>query len=151
LADFDYQGRSDERAAAGRDGLVSVGDVGYLDEDGYLFLCDRKRDMVISGGVNIYPAEIEAVLIGMDGVRDCAVFGLPDDEYGERLMACVELETQASISPSDVRSYLRQRLASFKVPKDIRILERLPREASGKIFKRKLRTAFSSGPAHSFD
>ena len=82
----------------GRDGLVSVGDVGYLDADGYLFLCDRKRDMVISGGVNIYPAEIETALIGMEGVRDCAVFGMPDDEYGERLFACIEPEAGARLS-----------------------------------------------------
>ena len=94
VPDFDYHGKAEARAEAGRDGLVSVGDVGYLDEDGYLFLCDRKRDMVISGGVNIYPAEIENALIGMDGVRDCAVFGVPDDEFGERLFACIEPEAE---------------------------------------------------------
>ncbi len=139
VSDFDYQGRSQERAEAGRDGLVSVGDVGYLDADGYLFLCDRKRDMVISGGVNIYPAEIEGTLIGMDGVRDCAVFGLPDDEFGERLCACIESEPDAVLSVAAVQDFLRARLANFKVPKDIRFVEALPREASGKIFKRKLR------------
>jgi long-chain acyl-CoA synthetase len=69
---------------------VTVGDVGYQDPDGYLFLCDRKRDMIISGGVNIYPAEIEAVLIQMPGVRDCAVFGIPDEEFGEQVCAHVE-------------------------------------------------------------
>ena len=100
VPDFDYHGKAEARAEAGRDGLVSVGDVGYLDADGYLFLCDRKRDMVISGGVNIYPAEIENALIGMAGVRDCAVFGIPDDEFGERLFACVELETDAALSSS---------------------------------------------------
>jgi long-chain acyl-CoA synthetase len=139
VPDFDYQGRSEERAEAGRDGLISVGDVGYLDEDGYLFLCDRKRDMVISGGVNIYPAEIENTLIGLDGVRDCAVFGVPDDEFGERLVACIELETGVTLIPADIQSYLRQRLANFKVPKEIHFHAALPREASGKIFKRKLR------------
>ncbi|MDB5567773.1 MAG: long-chain fatty acid--CoA ligase [Tardiphaga sp.] len=144
IADFDYQGRSAERAEAGIDGLVSVGDVGYLDEDGYLFLCDRKRDMVISGGVNIYPAEIENTLIGMAGVRDCAVFGVPDDEFGERLCACIELEGSANLQASDIQSYLRQRLANFKVPKEIRFLETLPREASGKIFKRKLRDQYKA-------
>ncbi|MFN5714220.1 MAG: AMP-binding enzyme, partial [Bradyrhizobium sp.] len=98
ISDFDYHGNAKARAEADRDGLISVGDVGYLDADGYLFLCDRKRDMVISGGVNIYPAEIENTLIGMDGVRDCAVFGVPDDEYGERLFACVEPEAGAALS-----------------------------------------------------
>ena len=144
-SDFDYHGKAEARAEAGRDGLVSVGDVGYLDEDGYLFLCDRKRDMVISGGVNIYPAEIENTLIGMDGVRDCAVFGIPDDEFGERLFACIELEPKAALSSAAVQDFLRARLANFKVPKDIQFLDALPREASGKIFKRKLRDLHAEG------
>src|SRR6266704_3340432 len=77
--------RAAERRAIERDGLVTAGDVGYLDPDGYLFLCDRKKDMVISGGVNIYPAEIEAALLALSGVRDCAVFGIPNAEFGEAL------------------------------------------------------------------
>jgi long-chain acyl-CoA synthetase len=145
IADFDYHGNAAARAEAGRDGLVSVGDVGYLDADGYLFLCDRKRDMVISGGVNIYPAEIENALIGMEGVRDCAVFGVPDDEYGERLFACIEPEADAKLSVPAVQGFLRARLANFKVPKDIQFLDALPREASGKIFKRKLRDLHADG------
>jgi long-chain acyl-CoA synthetase len=143
--DFDYHGKTEARAEAGRDGLVSVGDVGYLDADGYLFLCDRKRDMVISGGVNIYPAEIENALIGMEGVRDCAVFGIPDDEFGERLFACIEPEPEAALSSAAVQEFLRARLANFKVPKDIKFLDALPREASGKIFKRKLRDLHREG------
>jgi long-chain acyl-CoA synthetase len=83
LADFDYYGLPQARAEAALDALVSVGNIGYYDDGGYL--CDRKRDMVISGEVNVYPAEIEGVLIGMEDVRDCAVFGVPDEEYGERL------------------------------------------------------------------
>jgi long-chain acyl-CoA synthetase len=145
VPDFDYHGKAEARTEAGREGLVSIGDVGYLDGDGYLFLCDRKRDMVISGGVNIYPAEIEGVLIGMDGVRDCAVFGIPDDEFGERLCAYVEPEPGAALSVEAVGDYLRERLANFKVPKDIRFSDALPREATGKIFKRKLRDPFWEG------
>ena len=145
ISDFDYHGNAAARAEAGRDGLVSVGDVGYLDADGYLFLCDRKRDMVISGGVNIYPAEIENALIGMDGVRDCAVFGVPDDEFGERLFACIEPEPNAALSPAAVQAFLRGRLANFKVPKDIQFLDAMPREATGKIFKRKLRDLHTEG------
>jgi long-chain acyl-CoA synthetase len=145
VPDFNYQGRPDARAEAGREGLISVGDVGYLDEDGYLFMCDRKRDMVISGGVNIYPAEIENTLIGMDGVKDCAVFGVPDDEYGERLFACIEPEAGAKLSTAGVKEFLRARLANFKVPKDIQFLDALPREATGKIFKRKLRDLYTEG------
>jgi long-chain acyl-CoA synthetase len=145
VPDFDYHGKAEARAEAGRDGLISVGDVGYLDRDGYLFLCDRKRDMVISGGVNIYPVEIENVLIAMPGVRDCAVFGIPDDEFGERLCACIEPEPGARLSPADVQAYLRERLANFKAPKVINFLEALPREATGKIFKRKLREPYWEG------
>ncbi|MGY4474217.1 acyl-CoA synthetase [Bradyrhizobium sp. USDA 3364] len=144
-SDFDYHGNAKARAEADRDGLISVGDVGYLDADGYLFLCDRKRDMVISGGVNIYPAEIENTLIGMDGVRDCAVFGVPDDEYGERLFACVEPESGSTLSVAAIQDFLRGKLANFKVPKDIRFMEALPREATGKIFKRKLRDLYREG------
>ena len=148
VPDFDYHGKAQARAEAGRDGLVSVGDVGYLDEDGYLFLCDRKRDMVISGGVNIYPAEIENALIAMPGVRDCAVFGIPDDEFGERLCACVEPEPGAQLSATAVQAFLRERLANFKVPKEVQFLAALPREATGKIFKRKLRDPYwtDTGP-----
>ncbi|VIO80618.1 acyl-CoA synthetase [Bradyrhizobium ivorense] len=147
-SDFDYHGNAKARAEADRDGLISVGDVGYLDADGYLFLCDRKRDMVISGGVNIYPAEIENALIGMDGVRDCAVFGVPDPEYGERLFACIEPEAGAVLSAAAVQEFLRGKLANFKVPRDIQFMDALPREATGKIFKRKLRDLHRDGQLH---
>ena len=98
--------------------------------------------MVISGGVNIYPAEIENALIAMQGVRDCAVFGIPDDEFGERLCACIEPEPSAALSPAAVQDFLRARLANFKVPKHVEFMDTLPREASGKIFKRKLRDPY---------
>jgi long-chain acyl-CoA synthetase len=140
--DFTYNGLDDKRREIERDGLVTVGDVGYLDDDGYLFLCDRKRDMVISGGVNIYPAEIETVLIAMPGVRDCAVFGIPDDEYGEALCAYVELEPGHALTSDCVREFLTSRLARYKVPKMIEFSHELPREDSGKIFKRKLRAPY---------
>ena len=147
VPDFDYQGRPEARAEAGREGLISVGDVGYLDEDGYLFMCDRKRDMVISGGVNIYPAEIENALIGMDGVRDCAVFGVPDDEFGERLVGCVELESGVTLTVPEIQAWLKQKLANFKVPKEIHFHDALPRESTGKIFKRKLRDQYGAPAA----
>ncbi len=93
--DFTYAGDEEKRRAVERDGLISCGDIGYLDADGYLYLNDRRSDMVISGGVNIYPAEIEACLLSLEGVRDCAVFGIPDDEFGEALAAHVELHDGA--------------------------------------------------------
>ena len=142
FADFTYNGLDEMRLEIERDGLVTVGDVGYMDEDGYLFLCDRKKDMVISGGVNIYPAEIEAILIGMPGVHDCAVFGIPDDEYGEALCAYLVPEPEAAITADAVRNFLTGRLAGYKAPKVIEFCRELPREDSGKIFKRKLRAPY---------
>lgn len=143
LPEFTYHQLPDKRAEIDREGFITSGDVGYLDEAGYLFLCDRKRDMVISGGVNIYPAEIEAILINCPGVKDCAVFGIPDGEFGEALMAIVE--TQPGLPPpavTDVRTYLTQHLAGYKVPKRIEFGRDLPREDSGKIFKRRLRDPY---------
>jgi long-chain acyl-CoA synthetase len=140
--DFTYNGADEKRRAVERDGLITVGDVGYLDEDGYLFLCDRKHDMVISGGVNIYPAEIEAALISMPGVKDSAVFGIPDEEFGESLCACVEPEPGAQLTDDAVRDFLCGKLARYKVPKVIKLSNDLPREDSGKIFKRKLRAPY---------
>ena len=137
MPDFTYHGRPEDRAAAGRNGLITGGDIGYLNEDGYLFICDRKKDMVISGGVNIYPAEIEAVLIGMEGIVDCAVLGLPDPEYGEALMALVV----APEGPDEdaIRAYLSDRLAGFKVPRRYEFRPSLPRDDVGKILKRRLK------------
>jgi len=141
-SEFTYHGREDERRDIERCGLITLGDMGYLDEDGFLFLCDRKRDMVISGGVNIYPAEIESALIGVDGVADCAVFGVPDDEFGESLVAVVERTPGSEATVETIRDALEGRLARYKIPKRIEFSSELPREDSGKIFKRKLRDAY---------
>jgi long-chain acyl-CoA synthetase len=140
--DFTYVNRPEDRRAIDRDGLVAVGDVGYFDRDGYLYICDRKSDMVISGGVNIYPAEIEAVLITMPEVADCAVFGIPDAEFGEALAAHVQPHGGAAIEREKVRAFLKERIADFKVPRVIEFSEALPREESGKIFKRRLRDPY---------
>lgn len=140
--DFDYHNSPDARAEIERDGLITCGDMGYIDTEGYLFLCDRKRDMVISGGVNIYPAEIEAAAIGMPGVKDCAVFGIPDAEFGEALMAIVEPMPGVTLVPDAVRAFLSQAIAGYKVPRRIEIQNGLPREDSGKIFKRRLREPY---------
>ena len=97
--DFTYLGREEARRAIERDGLITAGDVGYLDEEGYLYLSDRRADIVISGGTNIYPAEIETVLSGMPGVRDSAVIGLPHEEFGEQLAAFVALGRREHAQP----------------------------------------------------
>ncbi len=142
LPEFTYHQLPEKRAEIDRAGFITSGDVGYLDEAGYLFLCDRKRDMVISGGVNIYPAEIEAVLITCPGVKDCAVFGIPDAEFGEQLMAVIEPQPGMSPAITEVRAFLGQHLAGYKVPRHIEFGCDLPREDSGKIFKRRLRDPF---------
>lgn len=127
-------------------GAMSVGDVGYVDEDGYLFLTDRNIDMIISGGVNIYPAEIEGVLMAHELVLDAAVYGVADEEYGERVRAAVQLVEDATAS-ADLRDELlqlcRAQLAGFKVPGELQFHESLPRNATGKLNKRELREAAS--------
>jgi long-chain acyl-CoA synthetase len=142
LSEFTYNNDDAKRREIALGDLVTVGDVGYQDADGYVFLCDRKRDMIISGGVNIYPAEIESVLIQMPGVRDCAVFGIPDEEFGEQICAHVEPQAGSAIDAMAVRAYLGQHLARYKVPKLVEFSAALPREDSGKIFKRKLRNPY---------
>jgi long-chain acyl-CoA synthetase len=142
LSDFTYHGKPEERAKVERDGLITCGDVGYLNADGFLFLSDRKRDMVISGGVNIYPAEIEAVLHGFPEVADCAVFGVPDDDYGEALMAVIQPQPGMTIDTAALQLKLASQLANYKVPRRIEVRHDLPREDSGKIFKRVLRDPY---------
>jgi long-chain acyl-CoA synthetase len=140
--DFTYANNPAARAALERAGLWSVGDMGYLDDEGHLYIADRKSDMVISGGVNIYPAEIEAVLLCMPGVADCAVFGIPDAEFGEALAAAVQLHPEERLLEKEIQDYLRERIAGYKVPRTVTFHETLPREDSGKIFKRLLREPY---------
>jgi long-chain acyl-CoA synthetase len=145
IADFTYHGDDAKRRDAEKAGLIAPGDIGYFDEDGFLYLCDRAKDMIISGGVNIYPAEIEAELIKMPGVADCAVFGIPDEEYGEAVCAAVQAQPGATLTESEVKAYLRGVIAGYKTPKRVDFHVELPREDSGKIFKRRLREPFWEG------
>jgi long-chain acyl-CoA synthetase len=139
---FTYHRMPEARQAIERDGLVTNGDLGYLDDEGHLFVCDRKRDMVISGGVNIYPAEIEGALLAHPAVMDCAVFGIPHEEFGEALAAAVELRPDANVDAATLREFLRGRLAGFKLPSRIDFHRALPRQDNGKIYKRGLRDPF---------
>ncbi|MGI8678061.1 MAG: AMP-binding protein [Jatrophihabitans sp.] len=136
---FTYHGDPAKRAAMERDGHLNIGDIGYLDHDGFLYLNDRSTDMIISGGVNIYPAEIEACLLELRGVRDVAVFGIPDDDFGEAIAAHIDA---AEVSEQDVREHVRTNLAGYKMPKLVVFDEDLPREDTGKLFKRKLRARY---------
>jgi long-chain acyl-CoA synthetase len=139
---FTYLDQDDRRRDIERDGYITVGDVGHVDEDGFLYLSDRAHDMVISGGTNIYPAEIEACLLELDGVRDVAVVGIPDDEFGEALAAHVDVEPSAALTEDAVREHVRARLAGFKVPRVVVFDHDLPREETGKIFKRRIRRRY---------
>ncbi|KAA0690122.1 long-chain fatty acid--CoA ligase [Halopseudomonas laoshanensis] len=143
VPDFTYLNNDEARAKAGLGDLATVGDIGYLDEEGYLFICDRKSDMVISGGVNIYPAEIEHQLITLPGVADCAVFGVPDAEYGESLVAVVATADPA-LNEEVIKNFIRQRMASYKTPRQVHLVASLPRDDNGKVAKRRLKDAYST-------
>ncbi|MCB2186114.1 MAG: AMP-binding protein [Deltaproteobacteria bacterium] len=115
------------------------GDVGYLDDEGYLFIVDRIKDMIITGGENVYPREIEELLYTLPEVEECAVVGLPDREYGERVTAAIKLKPGASLTPESLKAFLKEHLTSFKVPKAFYLVDELPKSATGKILKRNLR------------
>ena len=144
LSQFTYINRQDDRDAIERDGYVTVGDIGHVDQDGYLFIADRRTDLVLSGGVNIYPAEIEQVLMVMPGVSDCAVFGIPDAEFGQALVAVVKATDGGVLTQEQVKQYLASRLANFKVPRIVDFRDALPREDTGKIFKRLLQEEYAA-------
>jgi len=142
---FQYHGAPDKTASAYRGRLFTVGDMGYVDADGYLFISDRKADMVISGGVNIYPREIEEVLYRHPAVVDVAVFGVPDDHWGEALKAVVELKRAATAE--DLAAFCKEHLAAYKCPRTFDLVDELPRDPNGKVLKRKLRDAHWQGRA----
>ena len=149
MGEFTYQNDPAKRAAMEKAGLITPGDIGYFDQDGFLYLCDRANDMIISGGVNIYPAEIEAQLHKMPHVADCAVFGIPDEDFGEAVCAVVQPQPGAALSEADVKAFLRGTVAGYKIPKRVDFAPDLPREDSGKIFKRKLRAPYWEGQERS--
>ncbi|GGO96628.1 acyl-CoA synthetase [Wenjunlia tyrosinilytica] len=149
-ADFDFEYKDDaEKTRAGRrDGFFTVGDIGYLDADGYLYLCDRKADVIISGGVNIYPAEIESEILRHPGVSDVAVFGVPDDDWGEQIKAVVEPVPGAEAGEElaeGILASLDGRLAKLKWPKAIDFIDVIPRDPYGKLIKRELRDRYWAG------
>lgn len=151
--DFEYHGDPDKTAAAHRDGgWGTLGDVGHRDADGYLHLSDRRIDMIISGGVNIYPAEIEGALAAHPSVADAAVFGVPDEEMGEQVMAVVELVDGArgsDVLAAELEAHCRERLAGYKAPRRIEFSDELPRHPTGKLYKRLLRDPYWEGTARS--
>jgi long-chain acyl-CoA synthetase len=144
-AAFEYHKDGEKTRANRIDDFFTVGDVGYIDTDGYLFLRDRKSDMIISGGVNVYPAEIENVLVTHPEVRDAAVFGIPHDDWGEEIKAVVEPEAGVTPGPElteRILEFCGGRLARFKLPRSVDYAEELPRDPNGKLYKRKLRDPY---------
>jgi acyl-CoA synthetase (AMP-forming)/AMP-acid ligase II len=141
----DYYKQHDKFLDDQKHGFQTVGDIAYRDDEGYLYICDRKKDMIISGGMNIYPAEIEAALEHHPDVLEAAVFGVPSEEWGESVHAVVVVREGASMTEDDVASFAREHLASYKVPRSVTWLDELPKTGSGKILKRELRAPFWAG------
>ena len=151
--DFEYLGEPEKTAEAHSvAGFFTLGDIGYLDHDGYLFLSDRKIDMIISGGVNIYPAEIEGVLTAHPAIVDAAVIGVPNDEFGEEVKAVVQLAPDTAWSPelqAEVLALLRDRLAGYKLPRSWDVVDTMPRSEAGKLLKRQIRAPYWEGAGRS--
>ncbi len=145
---FEYHRDEQKTGDAWKDGFFTVGDAGYLDDGGFLFLCDRKADMIIAGGVNIYPAEIEAVLLAHPQVADAAVFGIPDEDWGEQVKAVIQPAVGAEPGPAFVaalEAYASTRLARYKLPRSIDFVAEMPRDPNGKLYKRRLRDPYWEG------
>jgi acyl-CoA synthetase (AMP-forming)/AMP-acid ligase II len=143
----EYYKQPESYRAAMHGGFHTVGDIAYRDEEGYYYICDRKNDMIISGGMNVYPAEIEAALEQHPGIFDVAVFGIPSEQWGEQVHATVVLAPGASLSDADVIAYARQHLAAYKCPRSVSFMDELPRTGSGKLLKRELRVPYWTGHA----
>ena len=143
--EFTYINREADRRELDRGRLVATGDVGFLDDEGFLFLCDRKKNMIISGGVNIFPAEIESAALEHPAIKDAAVFGIPDEAFGEAVAMAVEAMPGTQVDITELSAFLQQRVARYKMPKVIEVVDALPREDSGKIFKQRLRDPYWQG------
>ena len=135
-----YYRNPEATAEASAHGWHHTGDIGFIDDDGYLYIVDRGKDMVISGGFNVYSAEVEQALMAHDAVRDCAVIGLPDEKWGERVTAVVQPQSGAEIDTDDLIAFVKQRIGSVKAPKQIEIWTDLPRSAVGKVLKTEIRS-----------
>jgi long-chain acyl-CoA synthetase len=136
--EFSYRTPNEDGPAPFRDGFFTAGDLGYLDDEGYLFIADRRTDLIISGGANVYPAEVENVLAAHPAVADVAVLGVPHDELGKSVLAVVEGRVGSVVDADEIIAYARENLARYKCPTRVEIVDRLPRESNGKIRKREL-------------
>ncbi len=139
-----YINRPDETARALRDGWLHTGDLGYLDDEGYLYVVSRRADLIISGGENIYPAEVEAALLAHPAVEEAGVVGLPDERWGQVPAACVKLRPGATLSEAALIAFCRERLAGYKLPRHLRFVQVMPRNAAGKLLRDTLRTILAT-------
>ncbi|MFV0298127.1 MAG: AMP-binding protein [Hyphomicrobiaceae bacterium] len=137
-----YYKQPDKTAETIIDGWLHTGDIGHLDHDGYLHITDRKKDMIISGGFNVYPSELEQVIWGHPAVQDCAVIGVPDDKWGEAVKAVVELKPGMAVEANELIALCRERLGGVKTPKTVDFMELLPRSPNGKVLKKDIRSKY---------
>ena len=140
-----YWNLPDETKKTLKDGWLRTGDAGYMDADGYVYVHDRVKDMIVSGGENVYPAEVESAIFGHDSVSDVAVIGIPDDKWGEAVKAIVVLKNGKTSSEEEIISFAKERIAGFKSPKSVDFISELPRNPSGKILKKELRAPYWEG------
>ena len=141
-----YHRNPEATAEASAHGWHHTGDIGYLDDDGYLYIVDRAKDMVITGGFNVYSTEVEQALMAHPAVQDCAVVGLPDEKWGERVTAVVQLRGEDAVEPGELAAFVKERIGSVKAPKQVEVWADLPRSKVGKVLKADIRAnARSSG------
>jgi acyl-CoA synthetase (AMP-forming)/AMP-acid ligase II len=135
-------------AEAARHGWHHTGDIGYLDQDNFLFIVDRAKDMIITGGFNVYSAEVEQVLLAHPAVQDCAVVGLPDEKWGERVTAVLQLRPGQAVTADEARAFVKDRLGSVKAPKQVEVWPDLPRSKVGKVLKPEIKSRLRSSETH---
>ena len=126
-------------------GWHHTGDIGYKDEEGYVYIVDRKKDMIISGGFNIYPSEVEQAIMAHPAVQECAVIGVPDDKWGEAVKAVIEVKPGMQVAESELIAFCKERIGSVKAPKSVDMWDALPRSAIGKVLKKEVRKKFWEG------
>lgn len=137
-----YYNKPEETAAVSAHGWHHTGDIGYIDEDGFVYIVDRKRDMIISGGFNIFPSEIEQVIWAHEAVQDCAVIGVPDEKWGEAVKAVIELKPGRAVTEAEIITFCKETLGSIKAPKSVEVWEHLPRSPVGKVLKKDIREKY---------
>ena len=145
LVGLGYYRKPDATASTFVNGWLRSGDIGYKDEGGYVYICDRKKEMIISGGLNVYPGEVEQVVWSHPAVQECAVIGVPDEKWGEAVKAIVVAKPGETPSPADIIAWARERIAGYKAPKSVDFIDALPRNPSGKVLRRELRKPYWEG------